>query len=106
MKEVLHREGDKIIHETLYDNSAVMEHNKAMRNSANEFGRYKSGNSQLVNIGKIHEGDVVRLHNMGYKLLSADKDEVKRALLYIQSNEPDLLVVPGKPISKKRMIWA
>lgn len=93
---------DKLIVETQYDNSATIEQNKADINSAPEFGRYK-GN--LCHVGRINEGDVVRLKNMGYNLLSPDPDEWKRALLYIQQNEPYLLTVPGKPISKKRMAW-
>lgn len=105
MKESMKREGDKIVHTTTYDNTAVLEANKRQRNDANEFGRYKSKNSQLVHVGRIDEGDVVRLHNMGYKLLSSDKDEVKRALLYIQNNEKHLLTVPGNPISRKKLIW-
>ena len=85
-----------------YDNTDVMEANKADRNDASEFGRYK-GN--FVRVGRIHLGDIERLKNMGYNLLSPDPDERKRALLYIQENEKHLLTVPGKPIAKKRLIW-
>lgn len=105
MIDRLHLSGNQIIEETIYDNSAVMEFNKQARASANEHGTYKSKNSGLVNVGKIHMGDVVRLRNMGYNLLSSDRDEVKRALLYIQENEKFLLTKNGKPISKRKVIW-
>ncbi|MEN9839251.1 MAG: hypothetical protein RL177_730 [Bacteroidota bacterium] len=45
------------------------------------------------------------MKNIGYNLLSPDADEVRRALLYIQSNEPLLLTVPGKPFASVRQKW-
>lgn len=93
---------DKLVVTTTYDNSDVLEANKADRNAASETARYKG---TMVHVGRIDEGDVLRLHNMGYKLLSPDPEEYKRALLYIQANEPWLLTKPGKPIAKKRAIW-
>ena len=105
VRDGIHKEDDKTIFTSTYDNSAVLEHNLRARNDAPETGRYKASKSGLVNIGKIHMGDIARLSNMGYKLLSSDRDEVKRALLYIQENEPYLLTVPGKPIAKKKLIW-
>lgn len=93
---------DKLIVKTTYDNSDVLKLNKEQRK---EFGSYKSKNTQLVHVGRIDEGDVIRLKNLGYNLLSPDKDEWRRALLYIQQNEPHLLTVPGKPFSKKRLVW-
>lgn len=93
---------DRLIVKTVYDNSGVLEANKADRNDASEHGRYKGS---MVHVARIDEGDVLRLHNMGYKLLSPDPEEYKRALLYIQTNEPWLLTKPGKPIAKKRAIW-
>lgn len=95
-------EKNKVVQRVTYDNSAVLAANQAQRNAAPETGRYK-GN--LVHVGRIHMGDVVRLRNEGYDLLSPDPDEVKRALLHIQSEEKALLTVPGNPISKKRLAW-
>ena len=105
LKEEVWEDGDKVIVKTTYDNTEVLKSNQDQRNSTPEFGRYKQSNSGLVHVGRIAEGDVVRLKNMGYNLLSPDPEEWKRALLYIQQNEPHLLTVPGKPISKKRAIW-
>lgn len=96
---------DRLIVRTTYDNSDVLEANKVQRNAASEFGRYKSKNTQLVHVGRIDEGDVIRLKNIGYNLLSPDKDEWRRALLYIQQNEPYLLTVPGKPFAKNKLTW-
>lgn len=87
---------------THYDNRGVLEANKAQANAAPEFGRYK-GN--LAHVGRVHMGDIVRLKNQGYDLLSSDPAEVKRALLYIQSNERALLTVPGTPIAKTKQVW-
>lgn len=95
-------DNDKIVTRTTYDNSAVLSANEAERNAAPEFGRYK-GN--FVHVGRIDEGDVVRLKNMGYNLLSHDPEEYRRALMYIQGNEPNLLTVPGKPFAKIRPKW-
>lgn len=94
----------KIITKTTYDNSEVLAANLVDRNASPETGRYKGNN--LVLVGRIDEGDVVRLKNLGYNLLSPDPEEWKRALLYIQSNESHLLTVPGKPIAKKRAVWS
>lgn len=93
---------DRVVTRTTYDNSAVLSANEVARNDSPEFGRYK-GN--LVHVGRIDEGDVIRLKNMGYNLLSPDPDEYRRALLYIQSNEPNLLTVPGRPFAKVRQTW-
>lgn len=92
----------KMIVKTTYDNSAVLAENLRARNDAPEFGRYK-GN--LVKVGSIHMGDIVRLKNLGYDVLSADPAESRRALLYIQSNEPHLMTVPGTPIARAKTSW-
>lgn len=94
---------DRLITETIYDNTDVLEANKADRNAAGETARYR-GN--LVHVGRFHKGDVVRLKNLGYNLLAADPEEFKRALLYIQANEPHLLTKPGKPFAKKKAVWS
>jgi len=93
---------EKMIVKATYDNTEVIERNKAERNAAPEFGRYK-GN--LVKVGSIHMGDIARLKNMGYDVLAADPAESRRALLYIQSNEPHLMTVPGTPIARAKTTW-
>ena len=93
---------DRLVIRTRYDNEAVLAANREDRNNAPETGRYKG---DLVHVGRIAEGDVVRLRNMGYNLLTADLDELRRALLYIQAEEPWLLTKPGKPIAKRKQVW-
>jgi hypothetical protein len=93
---------DKVIVKTTYDNSDVIEANKRAQNSGTIKEQY-SGN--LVHAARIHEGDIIRLKSLGYDLLSPDRDEWKRCLLYIQTNEPHLLTVRGKPFTKKRPVW-
>lgn len=93
---------DKMIVKTTYDNSAVLAQNAIERNAAPEFGRYK-GN--LVKVGSIHMGDIVRLKNLGHDILSPDPDKARAALLYVQSNEPHLMTVPGTPIGRRKTTW-
>ena len=95
-------ESGRMIVKTSYDAQPVLDLNKYERNSRPEFGKYK-GN--LVQVGRLDEGDIVRLMNMGYNLYSPDPDEVRRTLLYIQTNEPNLLTVSGKPFAKQRTKW-
>ena len=93
---------EKFIVKTTYDNSDVLDANKKQRNQYNKHEQYKG---KFVHAGRIHEGDVIRLKNLGYNLLSPDPEEWKRALLYIQTNEPHLLTVDGKPFAKNRERW-
>jgi hypothetical protein len=104
IRTTLYDERDnKVINKVTYDNSAVLALNAAERSERTGFGKYK-GN--LVHVGRIHLGDIERLKNLGYNLLSPDMDEVRRALMYIQENEPKLLTVEGKPFAKVRNKWA
>jgi hypothetical protein len=93
---------DTLVVKTSYDNRSVIADNILTKNLQPETGRYK-GN--LVKVGSIHLGDVVRLKNLGYNILSPDPEEVKRALLYIQSEEKAHLSMPGTPIAKKKQAW-
>lgn len=93
---------DSLVVKTSYDNRSVIAENILTKNLQSETGRYK-GN--LVKVATIHLGDVQRLKNLGYNILSPDPDEVKRALLYIQSEEKALMLMPGTPIAKKKTSW-
>ena len=102
-EELFYDEADnKIIEKVTYDNSEIIEDNKRLKNDRSKREQYK-GN--FVKAASMDMGDVIRLKNQGYNLLSADQEEVKRALLYIQRNEPHLLTVEGKPFAKKRTVW-
>jgi hypothetical protein len=93
---------DKVINRVTYDNTAILEQNARDRADRQGFGKYKG---TLVHAGRLHMGDIERLKNMGYNLLSSDPEEVRRALLYIQSNEWKLLSVEGTPFAKQRVKW-
>jgi hypothetical protein len=92
----------KIVQTTTYDNSDVLKLNAAERNDRIDGAQFK-GN--LCHVARIDMGDIERLINLGYNLLSPDPDEVRRGLLYIQSNEPHLLTVNKKPFTKARCRW-
>jgi len=93
---------DKIITKTTYDPSDVLASNASQRNEYTKAEQYKG---KFVHAAKIHMGDVERLRNIGYNLLSNDPEEWKRCLLYIQQSEPWLLTVDGKPFAKNRVTW-
>jgi len=97
-------QADKLIVKTSFDNSEALKENAQARDAKPEnFGKYKGA---LCHVGSIHMGDVVRLKNLGYNLLSPDVDEKRRALCYIQTNEPYLLTVNGTPFARNRKKWA
>lgn len=95
----------KMVVTTTYDNSAVLELNKAERNERTDGLQFNHGVAGLVHVGRVDMGDIVRLRALGYNLLSPDRDEVRRGLLYIQSNEPHLLTVNKKPFAKRPSKW-
>ncbi len=93
----------KTVVRTVYDPTETIEANKEARAIAPKF---KISNGKLlVKVMDIDEGHVIALRNMGYDLLSPDPAETKRALLYIQQNEPVWMTVNGKPIAKFRQRW-
>jgi hypothetical protein len=99
-------EKDQLVIETIYETEDVLEANKAARNAAAEFGRYKTQRpTQLVKVASFPVEHIEALKNKGYNLLSADREEVRRALCYIQENEPHWLTVPGKPFAMHRPKW-
>lgn len=97
-----HSTGRVITHYT-QDVEPILDTNKELRNATSETGKYK-GN--LVHAASLSEVDVLRLKNLGYDLLSPDPDQRRRALVYIQQNEPHHMVINGKPFARKRNKWA
>ena len=96
---------DKLIIETVYDPTDVIEENAIERAGAGEIRKYVPNAAGLVKVASIPEEHIVTLRNMGYDLYSADKEEVRRALVYIQNNEPVWLTVKGKPFATFRPKW-
>jgi hypothetical protein len=93
---------DQLVVETVYDPSALIEQNKREK-AAN--GKVRFDNARLVKVASLHPDHVTALHNMGYNIYSSDKDECRRAFCYIQENEPDWMVVEGKPFAMFRPKW-
>lgn len=96
---------DRLTIETSYDAEPVIDDNKAAKADVNPKAvqKYKG---DLVHACRFHEGDIVRLKNLGYNILSPDPEEVRRALVYVQNNEPHLMRVHGKPFTRQRIKWA
>jgi len=89
-----------------YDNSDVLASNKEARDNESKRNKFRhQGNSGLVHVGKIHLGDIARLKTLGYDLMSPDPAEQRKALLYIQAQEPFLLKTTAKPFAKKKQTW-
>lgn len=97
-------EKDQLVIETVYDASAVVENNKAIRNSG-ERVVFGSKGQQMLKVASIDMDHITALRNMGYDLMSPDPAEVKRALLYVQANEQAWMLVDGKPIADKKQVW-
>lgn len=93
---------NKVINRVTYDPSDVLAVNAEQRADRQGPGKYR-GN--LVHAARVHVGDVERLKNLGYNLLSHDPEEVRRTLLYIQNEEKKHLTVGGTPFAKTRAKW-
>ena len=106
IKETYHYDEmeDRLTVSTHYDALPVIDSNLRIKNSKSSKSIQKY-NGDFVHVGRVHEGDIVRLRNLGYDLLSPNRDEVRRALVYIQENEPHLMLVHGKPFSRQKVTW-
>ena len=95
---------DRLTVSSSYDAQPVIDSNLRIKNSTSSksIQKYKG---DFVHASRLHKGDVERLKNMGYNLLSPNPDEVNRALVYIQENEPHLMLIHGKPFTRQRVKW-
>jgi hypothetical protein len=93
---------DKLIVQTTYDPTEVIEENKILRSQ----GRITLGSKgqQLVLAARITEGDVVRLKALGYNILSGDPQEAHRALVYLRDHEQDFVIDKGV-IADRQTKW-
>lgn len=97
---------DKLVITKTYDVAPILEQNAVERNAAPKTGRYKTQRpTQLVKVASFPVEHIEALQQKGYNLLSADRQEVRRALCYIQEHEPHWLTVPGKPFAMTRPKW-
>jgi hypothetical protein len=94
---------DKLVVETIYDAATTVEVNKRRRQMAPK--TFTSGGKALVHVASLPQEHLIALENIGYDLMSADPAERRRALVYIQENEPAWLTVNGKPFATFRPKW-
>lgn len=99
MLTTVKEEDGRVVQTTTYDNDAVLRANAVQRAEGDGYGK------RLVHAARLSLGDVERLRNMGYDLLSNDPQEVRRALCYVQSNESMFLTVSGRPFAMARPKW-
>jgi hypothetical protein len=94
---------DRIVVKTTYDASAVIEENAILRqDSPVVLGSKGQG---LVLAMRIPEAHVIALKNEGYDLLSPDRDESRRAMLYVQQNQHKFLTTDKKMIAERKQKW-
>lgn len=93
----------KIVLETTYDPTAVIEQNKRLREAGGV--TLGSKNQMLIHAASVTPGDIARLKNLGYNLLSPDPEESHRALLYLKHNEQVFLATDKDVIAEKKVIW-
>lgn len=103
--EKLHyeEEHDRIIVETIYDADPVLEQNAALR--ASEPVTIGSKGQQLVLGMSLPLEHVEALKNMGYNLFSPDREEVRRAILYVQANQQMFLTTNKKMFADRPSKW-
>lgn len=94
---------DKLVIETTYDATDVIEENAAIR--AHGPVTFGSKGQQLVLAMRIPLDHVTALKNEGYDLFSADPQERRRAMLHIQANQAKFLTTDKKMIAERRQVW-
>lgn len=94
---------DKLVIETTYDASDVIEENAAIRSAGPV--TIGSKGQQLVLAMRIPLEHVTALKNEGYDLFSADPDERRRTMLYVQANQHKFLTTDKKMIAERRQAW-
>jgi hypothetical protein len=97
-------ETDQLVTETIYDPTDVIEQNAAIRASGKPVVIGSKG-QELVLAMSLPIEHVEALKNEGYNLLSHDKDEVRRALLYVQQNQHKFLTTDKKMIADRKQAW-
>jgi hypothetical protein len=94
---------DKMIVETIYDPTDVIEENAALRQR--EPVTIGSKGQRMVLAMRLPMEHVLALKNEGYDILSADPEVSRRAMLYVQANQQKFLTTDRKMIAERRQIW-
>ena len=105
-----HAPTDTVIARTTQDHAQTLAENAALRAARPQFGKYKQNFAGLVPVARV---DMAYLECMAagqccpsgikYNWFSADREEVRRALLHLQSEHKAWLTVDGTPFAKKRV---
>lgn len=95
---------DKLVVQTIYDPTPVIDYNKAQKAEGRRY--IGSKGQQMMHVARIDLDHVKALRNMGYDLLSPDPEEVRRALRFIQAEQQAWMTVDGKVIADKKQVWA
>jgi hypothetical protein len=97
-------EAERMVVETVYDNSDLLEENAALRADGG-MPTMGSKGQRMVLAARVSPGDIVRLRNLGYNLLSSDPSEAHRALVYLRDHEQKFLTTDKKVIADRKVIW-
>jgi len=94
---------DTLAIETIYDPTDTIEHNAALRASGPVYLGSKGQRMELA--ASIPLEHITALKNDGYDLMSADPDERRRALVYLQNNQPKFMATDKKMFARHRNSW-
>lgn len=95
---------DKIVVQTVYDPEPTIELAAEYR----QRGDVKIGSKgqELLLAAVIDLDHVTALKREGYDLMSADPDERRRALVYIQNNQQKFMATDKQVFARHRNTWA
>ena len=94
----------KIITKTTYDVEPTFEQNAQLRASGPVVVGSKGQSLTLA--ASVPMEHVLALKNMGYDLLSPDRDEMRRALVFLQSEQGKFMTTDKKVFTTRHQRWA
>jgi|JI10StandDraft_1071094.scaffolds.fasta_scaffold41216_5 hypothetical protein len=97
-------EDGKVITQTIYDVEPTFEQNAALRTNAPVMVGSKG--QALMLAASVPMEHVLALKNMGYDLLSPDRDEMRRALVFLQSEQSKFMTTDKKVFTTRHQRWA
>lgn len=94
---------DLLVVETIYDPTETLEQNAQDRANGPVMVGSKGQSLQLA--ARIDMDHLVALKKLGYDVMSADPDERRRALSYIQSEQSKWMTTDQKVFAPRRNTW-
>jgi hypothetical protein len=94
----------KIITKTTYDVEPTFEQNAQLRASGPVV--IGSKGQSLTLAASVPMEHVLALKNMGYDLFSPDRDEMRRALVFLQSEQGKFMTTDKKVFTTRHQRWA